>query len=535
MADLESVSYGVCLAIIVLFGAFALLLTRLRWRDNNDTTEFFLTARHSVPEFIVAGSFYTSAMGAWVVFAMASYVVSAGIVGLVFYSISCGFPILMIAYVGSLIQARYPRILSLGDFVLWRFGRPVQIYVAALMAFNMALALAAEYTAVGSLFSTIFGVSPVPIVVTIAVITSVYTAVGGLYVSIITDVGQAALSLVLLFIVYLYVAVAYRPGPLPPLDNELGPNYWGYSSIAAMPISLAAATVFSEGFWQRVWASADDRALKRGALWASIAVTLVCFLFGFGGFLALWAGYQPSQPDPNGTNSFFTLLTAGNVVAPDWVLVVVAAITVTMSEGTVDSFQNAITDTLSAVFLRTQPTWATRVIVFIFNIPLVIVSLQNYNINSIFLLGNVLCTISAIPILIGLWEPAQRYIRTGACLFGCLIGFWAVAIFGYFTTGDLGSGLQYTFLISYDWPTFVIAPVTSAIGVAIWVAAEALVRLAFGLSWPLPKSPPEELKIETFYGEKGHIVDDDTKTVDNFTDAKEKASAKPDAVEHTIV
>lgn len=65
MADLTSISYGVCMTIIVLFGIFALIFAVRRRRIQKDTTEFFLTARGSAPEQIIAGSLYSSTMGAW--------------------------------------------------------------------------------------------------------------------------------------------------------------------------------------------------------------------------------------------------------------------------------------------------------------------------------------------------------------------------------------------------------------------------------------------------------------------------------------
>lgn len=69
-----------------------------------------------------------------------------------------------------------------------------------------------------------------------------YTAAGGLYISILTDQVQAVLSLVLLFVAYIYVAATFRE-PLGPLPSELGTgNYtgarqWGISSLLAALLS----------------------------------------------------------------------------------------------------------------------------------------------------------------------------------------------------------------------------------------------------------------------------------------------------------
>ncbi|KAJ3061116.1 hypothetical protein HK102_009245, partial [Quaeritorhiza haematococci] len=209
MADLATIAYIVCTITVLLIGILAVLLGRFFARNKPQTVDFFLTARGSSPALLIAGSFYATACGAWVVFAMPSYVVTAGILGLLSYSISAGFPIILIAYVGPLLQKQYPYIVSLGDFVYWRFGSIMRFYVAALMTFAMGLALAAEYTAVGNLFEFVLGAKREVPVIIVAVVTSVYTAYGGLYVSILTDAVQAVMAITLLLIATLYITLTF--------------------------------------------------------------------------------------------------------------------------------------------------------------------------------------------------------------------------------------------------------------------------------------------------------------------------------------
>ncbi|KAF9342768.1 hypothetical protein BGX26_006878, partial [Mortierella sp. AD094] len=114
--SLQSVTYGLSVTTVVLFGLGALYLARRRQRVKKDDTEFFLTARHSVPLRTIAWSFYAQGVGAWVIFSMPAYVVSAGMVGLVAYAISCGLPIIIVAHVGAILHRKYPGVLSLGDF-----------------------------------------------------------------------------------------------------------------------------------------------------------------------------------------------------------------------------------------------------------------------------------------------------------------------------------------------------------------------------------------------------------------------------------
>ena len=79
---------------------------------------------------------------------------------------------------------------------------------------------------------------------------------------------QAFASLAMVAVLFIFVAATFR-APLPkPLTSDLsGLNFYGYSSIADMPISLFSATVFSEAMWQRCWATADKRCAPVALRW----------------------------------------------------------------------------------------------------------------------------------------------------------------------------------------------------------------------------------------------------------------------------
>jgi len=424
-----------------------------------------------------------------VVFSMPAYVVSAGIVGLVAYAISCGIPIIIVAQVGAVLHRKYPGVLSLGDFVQWRFGTIPTIIVTIIMLLNMFIALCAEYTSIGNLMELVIEGPRLPIVLCVAIVTSIYTAAGGLYVSILTDVAQGLFGVGLLIIMAVYVAVTFRPVELPtPLPDGLGPNYWGWAAIGAMPISMICATFFSESPWQRIWASADERSLRRGSYWGALGLIIVCFLYGFGGFLSIWGGFPQTSTD--GSTAFFDLLNAGKSKAPGWIMVFASLSTVAMNEGAVDSLQNAIVDTLASRFFRGKSVWYPRVLVFLINIPIVFVSLKGYNIIILFLVGNLICTICTIPLLLGLVDCLEGYVTAWSFVFGNITGFFSIVVFGYVKMGSLAAGMQYTFVDAYDWPSFVLPIVFSFIGVFFAAGVEGLIRKSFGLAYPVPMNFP---------------------------------------------
>ncbi|KAG0304105.1 hypothetical protein BGZ98_005921, partial [Dissophora globulifera] len=422
-----------------------------------------------------------------VIFAMPAFVVSAGIVGLVAYAVSSGLPIVIVARVGAVLHRKYPGILSLGDFVQWRFGTIPTIIVSLVMLLNMFIALCAEYTAIGNLMELVIGGSRLPVVICVAIVTSIYTAAGGLYVSIVTDVAQGVFGIFLLVVMTIYVAVTFRPENLPEqLPEELGPNYWGWAAAVAMPISMTCATLFSEGPWQRIWASADEKVLKLGSTWGATGLVVVCFLYGFGGFLAIWAGYPLSSKD--GSTAFFDLLAAGENSAPNWIIVIAALSTVTMNEGCVDSLQNGIVDTVASRFFRGKSVWYPRALVFAINAPIVLVSLKGYNIITLFLIGNLICTICSVPLLMGLIDRLEGYMTGWSMIFGIITGFFSIVVFGYLKMGNFSDGMHYVFIESYDWPSFVLPIVFSFIGVLVAIAIEGGIRKVLSLTYPVPWS-----------------------------------------------
>lgn len=137
------------------------------------------------------------------------YASFSGIVGLVVYAIASGLPILIIAGFGGLIKQQ-PHVLSLSDFMGWRFGPIAKTTVFLLCMFNMCIALLAEYTTIGSVFQDFVGSVSWGIIVIIGVLTLCYTAYGGLAVSIATDQAQGIASVILAIIVAIYVAVTYK-------------------------------------------------------------------------------------------------------------------------------------------------------------------------------------------------------------------------------------------------------------------------------------------------------------------------------------
>lgn len=138
------------------------------------------------------------------------YASFAGIVGVVVYAIASGIPILLIALFGTRITRDMPHVFSLSDFMGWRFGPVAKTVVVLVALFNMSIALLAEYTTIGTIFSDFVGSVSFVIIIVIGVLTLLYTAAGGLAVSIATDQVQGIASAILALVVTIFVAATYR-------------------------------------------------------------------------------------------------------------------------------------------------------------------------------------------------------------------------------------------------------------------------------------------------------------------------------------
>ena len=277
--DWIATSYGLVIVTLAAVALYALAYPKFiaakyfsKEGTALDDLEGFLTARKSQNRWRIAFSFYAGSVGAWAITTPANYATFAGWVGMSFYALACGVPIIVLAYFGDMVRSKYPTAGALGDVILTRFGPAMRYCTCVVALFNMAIFMLAEFTTIGALFQDFVGSIAYPIIIVMAVLTTAYSAYGGLLVSIVTDQIQAGVSMLFLAVLCIYVMATFKQ-PLVPgfgdLAPLLGPNESGYGAIFVMPVSLMAATVFNEGMWQRVWAAEDQKALQQGRVSAN--------------------------------------------------------------------------------------------------------------------------------------------------------------------------------------------------------------------------------------------------------------------------
>lgn len=230
---------------------------------------------------------------------------------------------------------------------------------------------------------------------------------------------------------------------------------------------------------QRVWSAKDQRALTSGAYVGCAMTIFVTLFFAGGGFLAGWAGFVDLNNDAEINSAFFSILKPmGQSEVPVGILALVCLLAATMNESAVDSFQNAILDTLISflvsIGLHVNVNMTRSVVVFI-NIPIMIIGMQGLPIINLYLLPNILTTCATVPLLSGLFPSLDTLVQGDSALFGSLFATASVCLVGKLKYGSWSEGMATFFYKEYRWEAFVTGIISSAIGITLYSLAVSTV------------------------------------------------------------
>ncbi|MGD9891234.1 MAG: sodium:solute symporter, partial [Dehalococcoidia bacterium] len=189
------------------------------------------------------------------------------------------------------------------------------------------------------------------------------------------------------------------------------------------------ANIYHQGYWQRVWAARDTRALWGGAWLGSAMIIPVLLVVGILGLLAAGAGLDLGTPPA----PFFALLTG----LPLWISAAVLVLGVALVASSVDTLENA----MAALVVVERPSLSligARVVTVVLMVPAVIVAWQGYSVLRLFLIADLLCASAVVPALFSLWRRATA----AGALTGALAGLIGAVVPGIVSTGSLVDGIE---------------------------------------------------------------------------------------------
>jgi Na+/proline symporter len=443
-----NIAYLLMLSTLGFFGYVGFQATKVKELDSDE----FLSARGSQDRLRIGLSLFASGMGIWVLFGPSEVGYYGGFWDVTGYAVSAATPFLLLAYVGPMIRERLPEGVTLADYVRMRLGRPMQVYVGLISVLYMFTFLFAEFTAIGKGMEILAGLEPLIPMVAVAIVTAAYTAYGGLPASLATDRIQALIVLFLVVALLLFLfggdigglladAKAFTP------EDIQGEWYHGsmsdlstFESGLALVIAITAAEMFSQGNWQRAWASESDEALKHGAWFAAALVLPLVFVMGVLGTVV--AG-QGAVDDPSA--AFFYLIDeAGTLFIAAFIVLAVALVC-----SSADTLQNAIVASLTRDLSDGRMDLRLARIATIAMMPIAIYyasTMDALSVFEIFLFADLLATATVAPVLLSLWDK----VSPAAALFGAVSGLLSVIIYGAYTA-DISTGIGYIFSPTTDW------------------------------------------------------------------------------------
>ena len=192
--------------------------------------------------------------------------------------------------------------------------------------------------------------------------------------------------------------------------------------------------MFSQGNWQRTWASADNEALRKGAFLASGLCFVAVLMFGFLGTVAAGRG---AVLDPS--MAFFDLIKNYN----EPILAMLLILGVALVCSSIDTLQNAVVAVVSRDLTDSKLDIEQARYFVIATAPVAIFLAWYFaedalSVFRIFLVADLFAAATVLPIFLSL---SDRVTANGG-LIGAIFGLISVVIYGTYTS-DLQTGLDY--------------------------------------------------------------------------------------------
>ena len=427
-----NIAYGLTIATLGIFGYIGYQASNAKEIGADE----YLSARGSQGWVRIGLSLFASGMGIWILFGPSEVGYYGGFWDVTGYAVSAATPFLLLAYVGPMVRERLPSGVTLADYVSIRLGRKMQLYVGMISILYMFTFLFAEFTAIGKAMETMSEMDPIIPMALVGIVTAAYISQGGLPASLATDRVQAftILSLVVALLMLLFAgdigslfsdSRAYNPEDSWSIGSM---SYMGsFESGLALVLAITAAEMFSQGNWQRAWASESDEALRRGAWLAAALVLPLVFVMGVLGTVV--AG-QGAVHDPSA--AFFYLIDdAGALFVASFIVLAIS-----LACSSIDTLQNAIVASFSRDLSDGSIDLSTSRVITIAMIPLAIYlatgpTIAGFQFNAwsvfgIFLFADIMAAATVAPILMTLWAG----VSSRGALLGCLAGIASVFAYG---------------------------------------------------------------------------------------------------------
>lgn len=255
---------SILIAVTFMFTGLGIIYSKGKIKGADD----FFTARNSAGVGFLSTTFMASFLGVFILFTPPEAGAIGGIATVFLYAIGLLGLYLAFIFLGPKIRNYLPEGSTLNDFVKKRYGSKMFL-TFSVSIFYMMVHLVAELTAIALVAKEIAGIPMLFTALLVGLCVMIYTAYGGLKASMFTDLIQMTLVMILLAVVgmgvYTFVG---SPGEIIKQAKALSPNLMTFNNKGGIEfgltlmIAVCVANLFHQGYWQRIYASKNSKALK---------------------------------------------------------------------------------------------------------------------------------------------------------------------------------------------------------------------------------------------------------------------------------
>lgn len=318
---------GLYFTIMIMVGIYHV------WKIKS--SDEYLIAAWNVGFWQIVGTTVATWSGAAVFIGFVGMGFETGLGGFFFWVLPGSLmTIVFVFFFGRIL--RRMRLYTIPDLFAVRFGKNAALLPALFQILVYAIpTLAIQFIGLGITFQVFFGLDLQWGIVLSFALIAVYTLLGGLPSTILTDCIQSAvivLALILMFIFGLNYA-----GGLDEIIAKTPPSFWhpfgpdGLSSFLSLALTVGPFYMVWQTTWQRIFASKDEGTAVKAVSWGFV----LCMLIGL---LSICIGLFARGYVPLGTQADLVFTTAVSKFFPPLVgAIVVMGLAAALMSGA-DSF-----------------------------------------------------------------------------------------------------------------------------------------------------------------------------------------------------
>lgn len=243
------------------------------------SSDEFLIAAWRVGFWELAGTTLATWAGAAVFFGFVGMGFGGGLSGFFTWVVpGCLFTFLFVYLFGR--KLRRMRLYTMADVFAVRFGRPAALIPALIHILVYSIpTLALQFVGMGIALQVFFGLDLTTGILLSFFAISVYTLLGGLPTTIVTDLVQA--GLILLASVVLLASSVHYAGGISRIVAITPADFWhpfesgGFSGFLRTALTIGPFYMIWQVTWQRLYAARDEKTAVKGVTWGFVLALVV--------------------------------------------------------------------------------------------------------------------------------------------------------------------------------------------------------------------------------------------------------------------